>query len=62
MICFNQKKVCDYDQIQKIIAEVAKFVAKKSLSREANSTTFTAIYKPKVPRGLDCFKKTTKHD
>ena len=54
--------VCDYDQIQKIIAEVAKFVAKKSLSREANSTTCTAIYKPKVPRGLDCFKKTTKHD
>ncbi len=47
---------------QKVIAGVVKKVAEVALTRDANSTTCTAIYQPKVPAKLDNFKKTNKND
>ncbi|MDD5796498.1 MAG: cyclic lactone autoinducer peptide [Oscillospiraceae bacterium] len=48
--------------VKSIVANVAKTVAEKALTRDANSTTCIAIFQPKAPVGLDRFKKTDKHD
>lgn len=39
------------------VAKIAKTVAEIALKRDANSTTCNAIYQPKVPAGLNRFKK-----
>ncbi len=46
--------------LKKTTAKFVKIVAEKSLRRDANSTTCTAIYQPKVPASLSKFKKTDK--
>jgi cyclic lactone autoinducer peptide len=45
---------------KKTTAKVVKIVAKKTLRRDANSTTCTAIYQPKAPASLSKFKKADK--
>lgn len=39
-------------------AKIAKSVAEKALKRDANQTTCTIFYQPKMPAGLKRFKKT----
>lgn len=43
-----------------IFANIAKKVAEKSLNRDANTTTCTAIYQPKAPAALKNFSKINK--
>ena len=38
-------------------ARIAKSVAEKALKRDANQTTCTIFYQPKMPAGLKQFKK-----
>lgn len=38
-------------------AKIAKTVAEKALKRDANQTTCTIFYQPKMPAGLKQFKK-----
>lgn len=38
-------------------AKIAKSVAEKALKRDANRTTCTIFYQPKMPAGLNQFKK-----
>lgn len=38
-------------------AKIAKAVAEKALKRDANQTTCTIFYQPKMPAGLKQFKK-----
>ena len=45
---------------KKTTAKVVKIVAEKTLRRDANSTTCTAIYQPKAPASLSKFKKANK--
>lgn len=40
-----------------IAAKIAKSVAEKALKRDANQTTCTIFYQPKMPTGLKQFKK-----
>lgn len=40
-----------------IAAKIAKSMAKKALARDANQTTCTIFFQPKVPAGLKQFKK-----
>lgn len=40
-----------------IVADLAKAVAEKALRRDANQTTCYAIYQPKLPAGMERFKK-----
>lgn len=40
-----------------IAAKIAKTVAEKALKRDANQTTCTIFYQPKMPAGLKQFKK-----
>lgn len=40
-----------------IAAKIAKSVAEKALVRDANQTTCTIFYQPKMPAGLKQFKK-----
>lgn len=42
---------------KRIVAKLAKTVAEKALKRDANQTTCTIFYQPKVPAGLKQFKK-----
>lgn len=39
-----------------LLAKVARNVAEKALSRDANQTTCFAIYQPKAPANLKRFK------
>lgn len=41
----------------KMLAKVAKAVAEKALKRDANQTTCTIFYQPKMPKELIMFKK-----
>lgn len=41
-----------------IVVKMAKMVAEKSLRRDANRTTCNFGYQPKVPDGMDRFKKS----
>jgi cyclic lactone autoinducer peptide len=49
----------DFD-FEKTTAEIVEIVAEKSLRKDANSTTCTAIYQPKAPASLSKFKKADK--
>lgn len=40
-----------------VVAKIAKSVAEKALKRDANQTTCTIFYQPKIPAGLKQFKK-----
>ena len=62
MLFFLRKEVVFMDKNKKLFAEVAKNMAEKALIRDANRTTYAAIYQPKTPAGLERFKKTDKHD
>lgn len=42
---------------KKFAASLAKAAAEKALRRDANKTTCYAIYQPKIPAGMDRFKK-----
>lgn len=42
---------------KKIIANLIKTAAEKSLTRNANSTTCMAVYQPKAPASLRKFSK-----
>lgn len=39
------------------VARLAKASAEKALRRDANRTTCTTFYQPKVPAGMDRFRK-----
>lgn len=41
-----------------IAAKIAKSVAEKALVRDANQTTCTIFFQPKMPAGLKQFKKS----
>lgn len=62
MLFFIRKEVVFMAKNKKLFAKVAKNMAEKALTRDANSTTCAAIYQPKAPVGLERFKKTDKHD
>ena len=40
-----------------MVAKIAKSVAEKALKRDANQTTCTIFFQPKMPAGLKQFKK-----
>lgn len=40
-----------------LAAKIAKTVAERALRRDANQTTCSIMYQPKVPAGLNRFKK-----
>ncbi len=42
---------------KEMIATLAKNAAEKALRRDANRTSCNCIYQPKVPAGLDRFRK-----
>lgn len=43
---------------KEIVILLAKLAADKALRRDANRTTCTHIYQPKVPNSLNRFKKS----
>ena len=43
-----------------ILANIAKAFAETSLKRDANQTTCSIIFQPKVPDGLQRFKKENR--
>ena len=45
---------------KEIAAALAKNAAERALRRDANRTSCNFIYQPKVPNGLDRFKKQGK--
>lgn len=47
-------------KFSKIFAGIAKKSAESALKRDANTTTCTAIYQPKVPKDLKKFSKFDK--
>lgn len=42
---------------KKLIAKLVKGMAENALKRDANQTTCAILYQPKVPAGLERFKK-----
>lgn len=40
-----------------LVAKIAKQAAEKALRRDANQTTCVVLYQPKMPAGLNRFKK-----
>ena len=40
-----------------ILTNMVKFIAETALKRDANQTTCSIIFQPKVPNGLQRFKK-----
>lgn len=48
--------------VKKSVAMIAKYVAEKSLKKEANNTSCTIVYQPKAPLSLSKFKKPDRID
>ncbi len=44
-------------EMDRIIAQIARKVAENALKRDANQTTCNIVFQPKVPAGLNQFKK-----
>lgn len=60
MIKFKGKEVKIMVRKKFIFANVLKKATEKMLKKDANSTTCTAVYQPKVPAKLNEFKKNNK--
>ena len=57
MVDLTLKEVINVRLAKNIIAKVAKNVAEATLKRDANQTTCSFIFQPKVPNALKRFKK-----
>lgn len=51
------KEVIIMNNAKMLAASLAKAVAEKALRRDANQTTCSAIFQPKIPLKLSSFKK-----
>lgn len=58
LVCyFLAKEVNSMKNSKTLIAKIAKVAAEKALKADANQTTCIFFYQPKVPAGLNQFKK-----